>query len=74
MVHVNNTPPLKVAQYLAKEFAKRVDEANRLAKLLAEDVQALRESGYLSLSVDKNYGGQGLPMKNCLAAHLENAI
>lgn len=66
-------PPLDVARQLAQDIATRADEADKLGKLPAEDVQALKESGYLTLSVPREYGGQGLSMRDCLAAHLELA-
>ncbi len=52
-MHISNTPPLNLAQQLAQQFATRVDEADKLGRLPAEDVQALQESGYLTLSVPK---------------------
>jgi len=33
----------------------------------------LRDSGYLTLSVPKEYGGHGLPLLDCIAAQLELA-
>ncbi len=65
--------PIEFSRRLAQDIATRADEADRLAKLPAEDVQALKESGYLTLSVPREYGGQGLSMRDCLAAHLELA-
>jgi alkylation response protein AidB-like acyl-CoA dehydrogenase len=70
---VNPTPTLELAQRLAQEFAARADEADRQARLPAEDVQALKDSGYLGLSVPQEYGGAGLSLRDCLAAQLELA-
>nr|MDQ3397396.1 acyl-CoA/acyl-ACP dehydrogenase [Deinococcota bacterium] len=42
-------------------------------KLPAEDVQALKDSGYLSLSVPRDYGGGGLSLRECVEAQLELA-
>ncbi|MEM7347491.1 MAG: acyl-CoA dehydrogenase family protein [Chloroflexota bacterium] len=64
---------LKIAQTLREGFASRADEADKAGKLPVEDIQALKESGYLTVSVDKAFGGLGLPMKDCLAAQLELA-
>jgi alkylation response protein AidB-like acyl-CoA dehydrogenase len=72
-VHVKDTPAVEVAKILAQAFAARADEADRLGRLPAEDVQALKESGYLSLTIPKTLGGQGLSLKECLEAHLELA-
>lgn len=63
-------PPLELAQELAEVFATRADEADLAGTLPAEDVQALKESGYLGISVPKAYGGYGLSLKECIAAHL----
>lgn len=73
MSYPNLNSPLQLAQHLAREFAGRADEADRLGRLPAEDVQALQDSGYLSLSLPTEYGGQGLSMRECVAAHLELA-
>ncbi|GIK40508.1 MAG: putative acyl-CoA dehydrogenase YdbM [Chloroflexota bacterium] len=65
------TPAIELARRLAQEFAARADEADRLGRLPAEDVRALKDSGYLGLSVPQEYGGWGLSLKECLAAQLE---
>jgi alkylation response protein AidB-like acyl-CoA dehydrogenase len=72
-MHVDTASPVEVARYLAKQFAARAGEADKLGQLPAEDVQALKDSGYLGLSVPQAYGGQGLSMEACLAAQLELA-
>lgn len=69
-MHISTTPALELAQYLARQFSTRADEADKLGKLPAADVQALKDSGYLGLSVPREYGGQGLSMKACLEAHM----
>jgi len=69
----SSTSAIELAQHLAQQFAARADEADRLGKLPNEDVQALKDSGYLGLSVPQEYGGQGLSLKECVAAHLELA-
>jgi alkylation response protein AidB-like acyl-CoA dehydrogenase len=61
------------ARQVAQELATRADEADRRGELPVEDVQLLQTSGYLSLSVPKVYGGQGLSLRDCLAAHVEVA-
>ena len=64
---------VSIAKELAGQFATRADEADRLGRLPVEDIQALRESGYLSLNIPQEYGGADLSMRDCLAAQLELA-
>ena len=73
MSRTNEAKAITLARKLAEEFATRAGEADRLGQLPLEDVQALRDSGYLSMSVPKAYGGQELSMKTCLEAQLELA-
>ncbi len=61
---------LELAQTLAADFATRAAEADRQGELPAEDVAALKASGYLSLSVPQAYGGQGLSLRDCVAAQV----
>jgi alkylation response protein AidB-like acyl-CoA dehydrogenase len=58
---------------LAAEFATRADEADRQGRLPTEDVQALKDSGYLTISIPREYGGMGLSLRDCVAAQLEVA-
>jgi alkylation response protein AidB-like acyl-CoA dehydrogenase len=64
---------LELARELAQQFALRADAADRQGRLPAEDVTVLRDSGYLTLSVPKAYGGWGLGLRDCVAAQLELA-
>jgi alkylation response protein AidB-like acyl-CoA dehydrogenase len=64
---------IDTAKQLAKDFATRADEADRVGKLPAEDVAALKESGYLGISIPREYGGHGLSLRECTAAQLELA-
>lgn len=64
---------LEIAQNLAADFATRADEADRIGKLPAEDVQALKDAGYLGISIPSQYGGSGLSLKDCVAAQLQLA-
>ncbi|MEM7112893.1 MAG: acyl-CoA dehydrogenase family protein [Chloroflexota bacterium] len=66
----NGSGLLNIAQTLAKQFASRADEADKIGKLPVEDIIALKESGYLGLTVPKEYGGHGLSLRDSLAAHL----
>ena len=67
------TSTTDIARTLASDIAIRASEADRLGKLPDEDIQALRASGYLTLSVPTEYGGHGLSLRDCVAAHLELA-
>lgn len=69
----DDTETVALARQLAAEFATRADEADKLGRLPAEDVAALQASGYLSLSVPQAYGGQGLSLRECVAAQIELA-
>lgn len=64
---------VSLAQQLATEFATRADEADKVGALPVEDVAALRQSGYLALSVPRDFGGQALSLHDCVVAHIELA-
>jgi alkylation response protein AidB-like acyl-CoA dehydrogenase len=70
MTIVTDVKVMELAANLAKAFASRADEADRQGKLPLEDVQALKDSGYLGLSVPAEYGGPGLSLRDCVAAQL----
>ena len=69
------TTPTAVAytKTIAQEIASRADEADKQGALPIEDVRLLQESGYLGISVPTEFGGLGLPMRDCVAAHVELA-
>ncbi len=73
MNYTSTTDIVTLAKQLAADFATRAEEADKQAKLPAEDVQALKESGYLLMSVPREYGGMGLTLKECVEAQLELA-
>ena len=60
-----------LAKTLAADFSTRADSADKQGALPFDDIAHLRESGYLGLSVPKEFGGQGLSLHDCLVAHLE---
>ena len=60
------TSAVELAKDLAQQFATRADEADRLGQLPAEDIQALKDSGYMGLNIPIEFGGFGLSM--CLPA------
>lgn len=67
------TSIVDIARQLSGDFASRADDADRLGKLPPQDVAALKESGYLKMSIPREYGGFGLPLRECVAAQLELA-
>lgn len=62
---------VEMARTLAQDIATRASEADKIGILPEEDIQALRDSGYLTLSVPAEYGGQGMSLRDCVAAQLE---
>jgi len=66
-------PAVDLARDLAAQFASRADAADRRGRLPVEDVQALRESGYLAISAPEAYGGWGLSLRECVEAQFELA-
>jgi alkylation response protein AidB-like acyl-CoA dehydrogenase len=64
---------IDLARQLAADFATRADDADRIGQLPSGDVKALKESGYLAISIPPEYGGLGLSLKDCVAAQLELA-
>jgi alkylation response protein AidB-like acyl-CoA dehydrogenase len=72
-MHTTTHPILTVAQHIAEEIATRADEADKAGKMPASDVQLLRDTGYLTLSVPQEYGGLGLSLHDCVQAHLQVA-
>ncbi len=66
----NAETAVSLATTLAEQFASRADEADKEGALPAEDVAALKASGYLGISVPREFGGYGLPLRDCVAAQL----
>ncbi|MCA9925181.1 MAG: acyl-CoA/acyl-ACP dehydrogenase, partial [Anaerolineales bacterium] len=64
---------VSLAKELSASIATRADAADEAGALPAEDVALLRESGYLGISVPKEFGGYGLSLRDCVAAQLELA-
>jgi alkylation response protein AidB-like acyl-CoA dehydrogenase len=64
---------VELARTLAADIATRADRADREGCLPLEDVALLRESGYLGLSVPREFGGRGESLLTCVAAQLELA-
>ncbi len=70
MTLMTSLSPAQLGQQLAEEIAPRADAADRAGKLPPEDIEALREAGYFTLSVAAEFGGQGLSLRECLEAQL----
>lgn len=61
---------VSLAQQLSQEFATRADAADKAGKLPQADVDALKSSGYLGLTIPKEFGGYGLSLRDAVAAQL----
>ncbi|MDQ3399113.1 MAG: acyl-CoA dehydrogenase family protein, partial [Deinococcota bacterium] len=72
-LHHREFSATKLARVLAAGFRARAAAADGEGKLPVKDVQALKDSGYLSLSVPRDYGGGGLSLRECVEAQLELA-
>ncbi|MBK7897641.1 MAG: acyl-CoA dehydrogenase family protein [Candidatus Promineifilaceae bacterium] len=70
----NAATAVSLATSLAEQFAARADEADKEGVLPAEDVAALKQSGYLGISVPREFGGYGLSLRECVAAQLALAL
>lgn len=64
---------IALARTLGEQFATRAEAADRSSTLPIEDVQALKESGYLAINVPQEYGGPDLSLRTCVEAQLELA-
>jgi alkylation response protein AidB-like acyl-CoA dehydrogenase len=62
-----------LAKNLGKRFCTRASTADRDGELSRKDIQDLKTSGYLGLSVSKECGGWGASLAECVAAQLELA-
>ncbi|MCO6450001.1 MAG: acyl-CoA/acyl-ACP dehydrogenase [Caldilineales bacterium] len=69
----SNTDPAHLAQTLAAAIRPRAAAADRLGRLPAQDIEALRQSGYLGLSVPAEFGGFGVSLRQAVAAQMELA-
>ena len=61
---------VSLAEQLAKEFATRADEADKKGELPRADVEALKSSGYLGLTIPQEFGGYGASLREAVAAQL----
>ena len=68
---VDDGEAVALACEIADGIASRAAEADREGRLPQEDVRDLVESGYLGLTVPREYGGRGASMREAVAAHLE---
>jgi alkylation response protein AidB-like acyl-CoA dehydrogenase len=64
---------IDLARQVAQGIAPRADAADRAGRLPPEDVQLLKESGYLALSIPQEYGGGGASLRQVVEAQLEVA-
>lgn len=70
---LSSVQAVDVARQLAVAFAARANNADIEGRLPQADIDALKTSGYLGMSIPKEYGGAGLTLRQCLDAHLELA-
>ncbi|MGQ0604632.1 MAG: acyl-CoA dehydrogenase family protein [Anaerolineales bacterium] len=61
---------VEIAKQLARDFAQRADEADKIGKLPPQDIAALKASGYLAASVPREYGGHGAGLRECAEAQI----
>lgn len=61
---------IDIAKQLARDFAKRADEADKTGQLPPEDIAALKASGYLAASVPREHGGHGAGLRECAEAQI----
>jgi alkylation response protein AidB-like acyl-CoA dehydrogenase len=72
-IRLDVTSVTDLARDLAQQVAIRADAADLAGRLPSEDVQVLKDSGYLAISIPTEYGGLGLSLRDSLAAQLELA-
>lgn len=65
--------PIEMAEALAAEMAERADEADLAGAMPPEDLQLLRDSGYLTLTIPEEFGGSGMSLEDTVATQLELA-
>lgn len=61
---------VNIAQQLAVAFAARANDADIEGRLPQADIDALKTSGYLGMSIPREYGGAALTLRQCIDAHL----
>lgn len=64
---------LQSVQVIAGEIAARAAEADRMRRLPAEDIDALRSAGIFAMSVPRSHGGAGASLALCAEVVLELA-
>ena len=64
---------IELAKDLAKQFSLRAAEADKLGRMPVEDVQALKQTGYLAINIKKTFGGSELSILDCVKAQIEIA-
>lgn len=71
MVSKLDISTLDLARSLAAQFEPRARDADARGVLPAEDIAAVRASGYLGINIPRELGGLGNTMQDTIAAHLE---
>lgn len=73
MSSLTRVDPIAIAEQLAAQFATRAGEADRLGRMPAQDINDLKRSGYLQLTIPREFGGHGLSLHDSVAAQLKLA-
>lgn len=64
---------MTMAREVAADIATRADSADLAGQLPRRDIDVLRQSGFLRLSVPTEFGGLGRSLADCVAAEMELA-
>ena len=59
---------ISLAEELAEEFATRAADVDREARFPTENIERLKETGYLSIAVPEEFGGFGADLETTARA------
>ena len=59
ITHQNSLDPLSIAESLAEQFAQTAAQRDKQGGNPKKERDLIRQSGLLSLSIPKEFGGQG---------------
>ena len=61
--NVPRMDPVSLAEELAAEFGERAEEVDREGRFPMENIERLKESGYLSMPIPAEFGGSGVDLE-----------